>query len=125
MNNLLEHLSKTELITLLGDRDRDLVSKDLVIVSKDQKIEKLEGLLAKFQRMLFGQKRERFESPGQLSLPFEPIAEQEAQQSEALVEKVEYIRQKASKPHANKAPQKLLTKYMPPQILAPNQFRKA
>lgn len=104
MNNLLEHLSKTELITLLGDRDRDLVSKDLVIVSKDQKIEKLEGLLAKFQRMLFGQKRERFESPGQLSLPFEPMAEQEAQQSEALVEKVEYIRQKASKPHPGRAP---------------------
>ena len=52
MNKPLDQLSKAELIALLGERD--------------QRIEKLEGILAKFQKMLFGQKRERFESPDQI-----------------------------------------------------------
>jgi transposase len=69
MNKPLDQLSTAEFIALLGEREKELESKSRVIESKDQRIEKLERLLAKFQRQLYSQKRERFESPDQLSLP--------------------------------------------------------
>ncbi|MEB2782935.1 IS66 family transposase [Algoriphagus sp. C2-6-M1] len=92
MNNPLDQLSKTELIALLGVREQQLESRD-------QRIEKLEGILAKFQKMLFGQKRERFESPDQLSLPFETAAEVQQAMQEELTQKVEYIRRKSGSSH--------------------------
>jgi transposase len=54
-------------------------------------------LVAKLQRMLFGQKRERFESESkQLSLPFEPEQEVLEEQQKQLTEKITYVRQKQS-----------------------------
>lgn len=85
MDKPLDQLSKAELIALLGERE--------------QRIEKLEGILARFQRMLFGQKRERFESTGQLGLPFETTAEQQQAIQEELTEKVEYVRRKSGSSH--------------------------
>jgi transposase len=85
MNKPLDQLSTAELIALLGERD--------------QRIEKLEGLVAKFQKMLFGQKRERFESPDQLSLPFETPAEVQQVLQEELTQKVEYVRRKSGTSH--------------------------
>jgi hypothetical protein len=73
MNKPLNQLTNAELIALLGERDL--------------RIEKLEGLLAKFQRQLYSQKRERFESPDQLSLPFEPTADQQQTAQQELTEK--------------------------------------
>src|SRR5690606_22179197 len=92
MNKPLDQLSTAELIALLGEREKELMSKD-------QRIEKLEGILAKFQKMLFGQKRERFESPGQLSLPFEIPAEVQQSLQEELTQKVEYVRRKSGAAH--------------------------
>jgi transposase len=92
MNNPLDQLSNAELIALLGEREKELESKD-------QRIEKLEGILAKFQRMLFGQKRERFESPDQLSLPFELPTEVQQSLQEELTQKVEYVRRKSGAAH--------------------------
>jgi transposase len=96
MNKPLDQLSTAELIALLGERDQ-------VIESKDQRIEKLEGIIARFQKMLFGQKRERFESPDQLSLPFEPTDEEQKQQQEQLTEKIEYVRRKSGSSHPGRA----------------------
>ncbi len=70
-----------------------------MIESKDKRIEKLEGLLARFQRQLYSQKRERFESPDQLSLPFEPTADQQQTAQQELTEKVEYVRRKSRAAH--------------------------
>lgn len=92
MNKPLDQLTKTELIALLGVREKELESKD-------RRIETLEGILAKFRKMLFGQKRERFESADQLPLPFEtPAGQQETIQQE-LTEKVEYVRRKSGSSH--------------------------
>ena len=85
MNKPLDQLSKAELIALLGERE--------------QRIETLEGILAKFQKMLFGQKRERFESSDQLSLPFETTDEQQQAMEQELTEKVEYVRRKSGSTH--------------------------
>lgn len=85
MNKPLDQLTQAELIALL--------------VERDQRIEKLEGILAKFQKMLFGQKRERFESPDQLSLPFEIPTEVQQSLQEELTQKVEYVRRKSGAAH--------------------------
>src|SRR5690606_31317903 len=51
--------------------------------------------IAKLQRMLFGQKRERFEAESkQLPLPFAFVQEQEKKQEEVLTEKISYVRTK-------------------------------
>ncbi|SFH16298.1 zinc-finger binding domain of transposase IS66 [Algoriphagus hitonicola] len=106
MNQPLDQLTKTELIALLGMKQRELESKEKAIQSKDQaieskdrRIEDLEGIIAKFQRTLFGQKRERFESSDQLSLPFEATAEQQQAMELELTEKVEYVRRKSGSSH--------------------------
>jgi transposase len=92
MNKPLDQLTQAELIALLIEREKELESRD-------QRIEKLEGILAKFQKMLFGQKRERFESPDQLSLPFEIPAEVQQIQQEQLTQKVAYVRRKSGAAH--------------------------
>ena len=121
MDSALEQLSKQELIALLQEQKRAfqqqqalLHQKDLTIHQKDlalhrqdttiaQKQEKVDYLqlqVAQLQRMLFGQKRERFLSDSsQLPLPFETPQEQALQQEEKLVEKIEYVRKKQSSTH--------------------------
>ena len=110
MNKPLDQLTKTELIALLGVREKELESRDQLIESKDRRIETLEGILAKFQKMLFGQKRERFEPPEQLPLPFETTAEQQETVQQELTEKVEYVRRKSGSSHPRRAK---LPKHLP------------
>lgn len=90
MNLTLEQLSKQELIALLRERE-------VSIVQKQEKIDHLQLQVAQLQRMLFGQKRERFQADtSQLSLPFETPQEKEEKQQEELLEKIEYVRKKQS-----------------------------
>jgi transposase len=90
MNSALEQLSKQELIALLRQRE-------VSIVQKQEKIDYLQLQVVQLQRMLFGQKRERFQSDSsQLPLPFENPQEQVEKQQEDLLEKIEYVRKKQS-----------------------------
>jgi len=54
MDTALEHLSKEQLIALVGERDR-------VIREKDAYASQLLALIDRFKRMAFAQTRERFE----------------------------------------------------------------
>lgn len=92
----LQQLSKEELISLLVAKEQQHQS-DLEV--KQQEVTYLQAQVAQLQRMLFGQKRERFENPDQLSLPFEPTKEQVQQQEVELTEKIEYIRKKQQSAH--------------------------
>jgi transposase len=88
----------------LKDQDQDLKSKEENIQKQEEVIEQKQAdiayykeLVAKLQRMLFGQKRERFESESkQLPLPFELEEQEVKQQEEQLTEKITYVRQKQS-----------------------------
>ena len=67
------------------------------ITIEDQKFQ-----IAQFQRMLFGSKRERFESnehPDQLTIPFEFGDEKTEAVIEADKQQISYERSKPSKPH--------------------------
>lgn len=69
METSLERLSKEQLITLLGDKER-------IIREKEEEATYLKALVEKFQRLAFAQKRERFEgNSNQIPLPFEASAE--------------------------------------------------
>ena len=94
MENQLETLSKSELVELVliqrkdhrrlekttVEKDRKVAELDRRIAEQQHQLERKDELIAQFQRMLFGQKRERFEAPdNQIPLPFEAAPEQEKQ----------------------------------------------
>jgi len=99
MNAPLDQLTKVELISLLMEREQKLVRQQEELKSKDQRIDYLEQLLSRFNKQVYGQKRERFESKDQLMLPFEKSPEQQQALEEELTQKVEYIRRKSSASH--------------------------
>lgn len=86
MENALKSLSKEDLIALIGQKD---------VLFKEQQtrysevLQQKEAEIAKLRRMLFGQKRERFEtSPIQLPLDFgESLSEQEIKELEEFINK--------------------------------------
>jgi transposase len=93
MNPALEQLSKEELIALV----REQQNKQQRVQVLEEKVELLQWQVDQLKRMIYGQKRERFEADSQqLPLPFEATPEQAQQQEEELVEKIEYVRKKQS-----------------------------
>lgn len=116
MNSALKKLSKTDLIALLEaekktvhHHEQDLKKtiesyenclerKEQNIVQSKHEIYRLKEQVAQLQRMLFGQKRERFDgNPAQGSLPFEASEVQQREQHNRHEEKITYVRKKASR----------------------------
>ena len=110
----LEKLSKQQLIDLLekekdiaDERDKAINQHEKQVADLEAKIEKhqteatyMKAQIEQLKRMLFGQKRERFEGDNtQLPLPFEAEEQPIQQQEEELTEKIEYVRKKQSKAH--------------------------
>lgn len=126
METGLENLSKQELIQALialQTQQQSLAEKNQKLEARKQKLEVekhtletekqtleedkvyLKAQINKLQRMLFGQKRERFEhKDGQMSLPFEADPAQVQKQEETITEKIEYVRKKQSKEHKGRLP---------------------
>ena len=87
MKNDLQTLSKSQLIRLLeAERTK----------AREQE-HWLREQIAQLKRMLFGQKRERFEAEGQQTLPFAPSPEQERAQPVRHEQRVSYLRGKTRK----------------------------
>jgi transposase len=83
------------------NKEREYENKEREYEDKKREYEdKIAGykeLVAKLQRMLFGQKRERFESDSkQLSLPFEAEEQVLKEQEKEITEKISYVRKKQS-----------------------------
>jgi len=100
MENALKKLSKTELIALVGQKDMLLKEHVFTIQQKDSEIIEKKAEIEKLRRMLFGQKRERFEaSPIQLPLDFgENLSEQDIKALEELInQRVENVKQEEKK----------------------------
>src|SRR5690625_4684875 len=93
MNRALEDLSKSDLISLLKEKEKSVSNLQQRLLKKDQ-------IIAQFQRMLFGQKRERFEGdPAQGSLPFEPDEQQSKEQQDRYEKAISYVRKRKSAPN--------------------------
>ena len=98
MNTALEHLSKEQLIALVGERDR-------VIREKEAYESQLLALIDKFKRMAFAQKRERFEgNKDQMVLPFGEDETRQGEQQQVFEQKIEYIRTKKASAHKGRTP---------------------
>src|SRR5690625_6428954 len=77
----------------------------------ERKIDYLQGQIAQLQRMLFGQKRERFEGdPSQGVLPFE-ASEQQREQQACHQETITYVRTK--QPRQNHTGREPLPDHLP------------
>ena len=91
MNPALEELSKEELIALVREQQNKQQREQVL----EEKVELLQWQVDQLKRMIYGQKRERFETHSQqLPLPFEAAPEQALQQEQELVEQIEYVRKK-------------------------------
>lgn len=125
MENALKKLSKTELIVLISQ-------KDMLIKERDYTIEQKESEIQKLRRMLFGQKRERFEnSPIQLPLDFgQNLSEEDiVALQQAIAQKAEKVKEEEKKardadrprgPHPGRSP---LPKHLPVKetVLEPSE----
>lgn len=120
-------LSKKEIASILAENNKlkklviqqeeSIFKKEKVISEKDAKISEKEGiisekdyLIARLQRMLFGQKRERFESPtNQLDIFQEISSEKQEGLMQQAAEKIEvtYQREKKAHPGRTKLPDNL------------------
>ena len=79
----LETLSKSELVTLVLNQQKERLRLEKTAAEKDRELARKDALIGQLQRMLFGQKRERFEAPeNQIPLPFGPDPEQETQRAQ-------------------------------------------
>jgi len=109
MNSALEKLSKSDLITLLETEKQAVINseqnlKNVVtsyegrLMQKEQNERYLKAKIAQLTRMLFGQKRERFEgNPDQTSLPFEATPGQTREEQACHEETITYVRKKQSR----------------------------
>ena len=98
----LQNLTKSELITRLTAEQKTAQSRLEQVEKLQQSLANKDRLIAQFQRMIFGQKRERFDrDPDQGRLPFEadPIVEKAREEEHEQATKV--VRKKASRPNHN------------------------
>ena len=110
MRESLEDLTKSQLLALLHKEENRLAKAEKILAQKEQKyiqkISDLEFQLAQYKRLVFGQKRERFEATdeNQLSLPFEidPVTAQK--QEERFEEKRTKERTKKESNHKGRMP---------------------
>lgn len=124
MSSALEKLSKKELIALLenqqnrvdqvagselDEKDKEYRKRYEDLLQKSQNNESeiyyLKAQIEQYKRLLYGQKRERFEgNKDQLPLPFEATAEEKQEQQEQFVEKISYVRKKQKSAHKGRTP---------------------
>lgn len=103
----LHTLTKSELVARLSDTDLVVRNHAQKVAKLQQKVARQEHTermlreqIAQLQRMVFGQKRERFEgNPNQTSLPFEATESQQEQQEIRHQETVTYVRKKQARPN--------------------------
>ena len=95
MDSALQNLTKSELIERLTDVEK---TAQLQVQQLKEKLSKKDRIIAQLQRLLFGQKRERFEgNPAQQSLPFEQQQEQTGEPEARHQETITYVRKKQSR----------------------------
>lgn len=93
-----EHLDKAH--EIIAGKEGVITEKEGLIAQKEEQVAYLKAQVEQYKRMLFGQKRERFDADNnQLSLPFEITQEQEKQQEEHLTEQITYVRKKQTSAH--------------------------
>jgi transposase len=92
MSTDLHSLTKSELIEQLTAVQN---TAQLQLQQLQEKLSKKDQIIAQLQRMLFGQKRERFAGdPAQGSLPFDTDPEQKQHQQDCHEQQISYVRSK-------------------------------
>ena len=106
MQSALKNLSKNQLIDLLQAEQKMVQNYEKRLAQKEHTERWLNEQIAQLKRMLYGQKRERFQGDAsQACLPFEVAPEQIQVQQQELTEKITYVRNKQSRPnHKGRVP---------------------
>ena len=101
MQTALEKLTKKQLIARLQAQHQMADHYEQRLAEMEQsaqaQLRQKDQIIAQLQRMLFGQKRERFEDPQQGCLPFETPAGQDRQQQSCHEQTITYVRKSQSR----------------------------
>ncbi len=128
MQKEVQNLSQSQLISLalelkgeakyLQQQNNHLFKNHEKIESKSQNLEteilRLETKVQQLTRLLYGQKRERFENPAQPKLPFTEEPEKAEVRQEETVKKITYERRKPVKQHPER-PCQIIIRYVRPK----------
>ncbi|RDV10095.1 IS66 family transposase, partial [Pontibacter diazotrophicus] len=102
MEPALEEFSKQELLSLLKEREQPVLEQENTRlkaekVHLEQELAYYKAQVEMYQRIAFGQRRERFEADAaQLPLPFQVPASQLEEQEHLVAQQVSYTRKKQS-----------------------------
>ena len=116
-----KNVSKLELMSLLTKAQKTISVQDKILSKQEKDCIKLEGKKIKLEnkvaelqrqiellrRMQFGQKRERFEDPNQMTLPLHVEQEVLQEQEEVIKQEITYSRTKKKHPGRAKLPDHL------------------
>ena len=97
MENDLLQLPKSQLVALLQKERKAGKNKDQILAQERDHVLWLKAQITQLKRMLFGQKRERFEAPGQIALPFAGSPAREGEELARHEKRVRSLRRKARK----------------------------
>lgn len=104
MVNELQNLTKEELLPLLFQASGAVEQLQTEKEKLELEATYLKNKVALLSRLLYGQKRERFEKKEQPELPFGEAAEVVEKRNEETIEKIIYERKKYSTPHPGRHP---------------------
>lgn len=111
MEEKLQNLSRSQLIDLAlkGLEAEKLQQKNTQkLESRNQYLEsenlRLQNKVGQLSRIIYGQKRERFENPQQPKLPFVEEPEKVQEEEKQTLEKITYERKKPAKQHPGRKP---------------------
>ena len=130
MLELLENLSKDELVALISQQHEQTQKLEKQTQKLEKKAEALEDenrylteLVAKLQRLIFAQKRERFtDNPGQLPLPFQMSIEEQRAIAAQTAERLAEQKQQAAQQQQDKEDKKAASKKHPGRIPLPEHL---
>src|SRR5690625_3408548 len=104
METGFENLSKSELIPLLLEANEKTENLQLAKQKLEAEVEHFKLKSQLLVRLLYGQKRERFETSDLPQLPFTEQPGQAEQREEETVEKITYERKKPRPNHPGRKP---------------------
>lgn len=127
MQKELQNLSQSELLSLASkglEAEKRQRKNEEKFALRNQYLEtenlRLQTKVQQLTRLLYGQKRERFESPDQPKLPFTEEPQKVEERQKETVEKITYERRKPGKQHPGRQP---LPEHLPVEeiILQPEE----
>lgn len=104
MQETLQNLSQTELAAMTLELKNEIERLHVKAQNLETENLRLQNKVGQLSRIIYGQKRERFENPEQPRLPFVEEPQKAQEEEKQTLEKITYERKKPAKQHPGRKP---------------------